>query len=95
MIIVTVKITEIKMASTNNKVSKLEDWLDTGKVVLKGITALTSIVIGAATIVECSRALKYKSSNHDDYWKEKRNKDLGASKLIADRLGDLVSALTK
>lgn len=51
------------MASTDNKVSKLEDWLDTGKVVLKGITALTSIVIGVATIVECSRTLKYKSSN--------------------------------
>lgn len=83
------------MASTDNKVSKLEDWLDTGKVVLKGVTALTSIVVGAATIAECSRTLKYKSSNHEDYWKEKKCKDLGVSKLIADRLGDLVNALTK
>lgn len=77
------------------KVSKLEDWLDTGKTVGEILVSGVSILVGVLTICKCSKNLKMKSNNPDQYWSEKNKTELGKTKLVADAINNLAEAIIR
>lgn len=72
----------------NVSVSKLENWLDTMKIVCEIIGAITATFIGAFTISRGVRALKYKKNDPVGYW----NNRIGSSETskAVNRLADAV-----
>jgi hypothetical protein len=84
------------MENTNRpKVSKVEDWIDTGKTVVEILASGVSITVGVLTIFKCRRSLKEKFNDPDGYWSRKNNSDLEKTKEVAGAINNLAKALLK
>lgn len=71
------------------KVSRLENWLDTGEIVMKIAGAAVGICVSVFTISRCTRALNYKKNDPTGYWNHK----LGSNETsrAVDRLAEAIT----
>ena len=73
----------------NLKVTKLENWLDTGEIVMKITGAVIGVCVSVFTISRCTRTLNYKKNDPTGYW----NNKLGSNE-VSRSVNRLAEAIT-
>lgn len=79
--------------SNEMKVGWFEDKLDTAKLVGEVVVAGVGIIAGILGVIKGTRAIKFKRTNPNGYWEEKRLSDYKASKMVADSVNHLADSI--